>query len=454
MAGKSSESGSSTADACTNCAAGSYSGGSGASCTLCPAGTYNTREGSEIEVDCEDCASGTYNPAEGSASPADCQDCAAGTASSDPGATSPSSCGTCYAGSFAPAGSSTCTSCVAGRYSSEVGLERLDDCLTCAAGKASPLMGATNENACSACTPGSYSTGGNAECLLCAAGKYNTAPSSTQEDECEPCSAGKSSSVQGAYDVASCTSCLAGSYTYPGGGSASCTPCPVGKYGEIEEASYEGACKTCPSGLTSNGGSSSTSQCYPEESIFYNLYMTDPKERIFTYNAASKTNQMAPVFEGEPLTSPTSFLFTSPTTFLVADKDSNKVLKFEYDGTYLEEYAPDHDHPLPSSMKELESLEGEQLLAMCTSAEISLFTTGDNSVGKIDASAVDLIAWGAGEVLFVEEETGDIYKQCFSLGEAGGGCDVMHVLSAGEVAPSKLARYAKGAEDAKLYSAN
>ncbi|GMI25620.1 hypothetical protein TeGR_g13322, partial [Tetraparma gracilis] len=274
LAGKSSEPGSTTSDSCTNCAAGSYSVGSASSCTLCQAGTYNSREGSEVEVDCEDCAPGTYNPAEGSESPADCQDCAAGTASSEHGATSLSSCGTCDAGSFAPAGSSTCTLCVAGRYSSEVGLERLDDCLLCAAGKASPLMGAANENACSACTPGSYSTGGNSTCGLCAAGS------------CEP-----------------------------------------GKYSAVVEAKTDSTCEACPNSLISNGGSSSPSNCYPSPSIFFNLFMTDPKERIFAWGG-SESNHMEAVFEGEPLTSPTSFIFTSPTTFLVSDEDSSKLLRY------------------------------------------------------------------------------------------------------------------------------
>ena len=128
---------------CTACAAGSYSGTSGASaCTACLPGTFYATTGASA---CTACATGTYSVTSGASLSSTCTACAAGTYSVTSGASL----------------SSTCTACAAGTYSVTSGASLSSTCTACSIGL---YTGKTGVSACTACPANTWSASAASNC--------------------------------------------------------------------------------------------------------------------------------------------------------------------------------------------------------------------------------------------------------------------------------------------------
>ena len=212
---------------CSNCPAGSISGGSSSTCTRCQAGFQAPKPGS---VACQPCPAGTYAVEAG----ARCSVCPSGSISG----VASGACSQCNAGHFAKAAVS-CEPCPAGTH-------EVDNqfCSECPPGK---ISGPASQN-CSVCPAGTVSkSSGSWSCDACPAGKYEV-----NSQLCSNCPAG---SISGG-SSSTCTRCQAG-FQAPKPGSVACQPCPAGTYA-VEAGAR---CSVCPSGSISGVASGARSQC-------------------------------------------------------------------------------------------------------------------------------------------------------------------------------------------------
>jgi len=229
------------ADACIDCAAGTYSNAVAASCVDCAAGKYLA----DNRTDCIWCPENSYSVSR-SAGITYCL-CHAGWSGTN------CDCAGCVSGKYTPSdGADACIDCAAGTYSNAVAAS----CVDCAAGKYS----ADNRTNCIWCPENSYSvprsgdityclchagwTGTNGHCAGCVSGKYKATLGS---DACMDCRAGKYSvsvnagpypcrvCIAGKYSVHNrsvCVMCPPNSYSLEGSGAISNCSCNAGWSGE------------------------------------------------------------------------------------------------------------------------------------------------------------------------------------------------------------------------------
>jgi len=392
--------GSNSADACQKCSPGTSSSSSAASCTGCSQGTYSLA----ASPACTSCPPGTFNPDEASTTADACLACPAGSASLTGAAGTNSSCFACSAGTFAPPGSPSCTVCMpgtfnpassstsleaciecdAGYYSSTTAATSASTCAECSSGKASPSTGATSPTSCSSCTAGTYAIAASPTCTLCPPASFNPEESSTSFSACSPCPPG-TSNPSASTSTSSCSACPTGTYSKFGVG---CVACPPATYNPSHSSSSVSSCLTCPAFLTSNGGSTSPSDCYNASTIFYNLYFVDSASRLF----ASKL-----VLEGA-----VSFIFLDSSRLLASS--ANAVLEFSYDGRLKGEFA---SVPNPQGLLYLPNFDPPQV-AVASSVVLFFDLDGheQSSIAVTPSRPLDLALFGADQILIVTESSG------------------------------------------------
>ena len=263
--GHSSPLGSSSPDACTACAAGTYGPSLGGTCIACAMGRYSAAgTGQTSSSTCLACGPGRHTEAPGSTA---CVACAAGR----------------YSAVMQPA--SNCTACPAGKYSTAgAGQTNATTCLECSAGRYSLLAGQSNGSACISCPAGRYSISGAAQanssvCLACGAGRYNTATGQTSPDACSLC---PPNTFHFAGTIAqtsneSCIECLSGRFSVAGADShthcvvqcgqgqfndgTSCAPCPRGTWQNLTLHAHM-TCMMCAAGTSQPAtGQTSATAC-------------------------------------------------------------------------------------------------------------------------------------------------------------------------------------------------
>ena len=176
---------------CTACGAGKYSLEGVTACSYCLAGKYGTMLGSPSSGNCLDCGYGKYNPVQGADDPSDCLSCASGTYTGVNGTTNCSECGVgsfavteasvcslCSPGTFAAARASSCGVCPPGLFSTPDS----PICLACAPGEYNDRNASAN---CSLCEAGRYATGGTSGCLTCTYGTYSSGSGFWYCNECD-----------------------------------------------------------------------------------------------------------------------------------------------------------------------------------------------------------------------------------------------------------------------------
>ena len=269
-------------EACTLCAAGTYSNNTVA-CSACSIGTYSL-PGSSV---CTACPAGTYAWTEGST------ECSAYTcpykASCDPGCTGNSGlCTQCAAGTYKSSyGSASCTSCPLNSYS-PVASYAEDRCFCnpgfewnhgfvqfpCVACQTGYYLQSVGDMQCTrccnnydctqnvvvnnvcVCAAGSYFVSYIGRCYYCEAG---TAKASNGNEACTLCAAGTYSN-----NAVACSACSTGTYSLPG--SSVCTACPAGMYSNQNGSTtctvcvlgskpneMRTACLACPDGSEATG---------------------------------------------------------------------------------------------------------------------------------------------------------------------------------------------------------
>ena len=392
--------GSNSADSCQKCFPGTSSSGSAAACTDCSQGTYSLAS----SPTCTSCPPGTFNAETSSTTAYACLACPAGTASLTEGAGTNSTCVACYLGTFAPPGSPSCTvcppgtfnpapsstsleaciECDAGSYSSTTAATSASTCAECSSGKASSTLGAISPTSCSSCTPGTYAIAASPTCTLCPPASFNPGESSTSLSACSPCPPG-TSNPSASTSASSCSACLAGTYSKFGVG---CAACPPATYNPSPSSSSISSCLTCPTFLTSNGGSTSPSDCYDVSTIFYNLYFVDSASRLF----ASKL-----VLEGA-----VSFIFLDSSRLLASS--ANAVLEFSYDGRLKGEFV---SATSPQGLLYLPDFDPPQV-AVASSVVLFFDLDGNeqSSIAVTLSRPLDLALFGADQILIATESSG------------------------------------------------
>ena len=263
--------GSTAADVCLNCSAGTYAGSEGSvTCTRCAPGTYQGASGTTACLAA--CEPGSYC-AEGAGAPLPCS---GGTYSSATDLSSADQCQTTDPGFYAPTGSTQQTKCSPGTVAPNA---RMSSCVKCAAGKYQANEG---EQTCVACEPGSYCAAGAAAALPCAEGSYSLSTDLTSADGCTatdpgyyastgsteqtPCSPGlmapqprtglcakcDAGTFQENSGSTACVVCYAGSYCRVG--AAAALPCVAGTFSSATGLAAPAECSACPLGAACSTG--------------------------------------------------------------------------------------------------------------------------------------------------------------------------------------------------------
>ena len=220
---------------CCPCPAGKYSEPLSSSCVDCELGQYQEKPGQST---CTECRINTYADQQGSIA---CKQCEQGKFSQ----AGQSICQACPAGKRVSTGQASCTDCRAGRFAPTTA----SSCLACPAGKHQPQPG---QSSCDDCEPGRYAPAindGITNCLTCPKGEFAT---NTTSAKCLPCPSGKFGSELGI-----CSSCTEGRFQNDAG-KKTCVDCPAGKFAPSTSSSE---CTSCPAGKHSPAASASCQDC-------------------------------------------------------------------------------------------------------------------------------------------------------------------------------------------------
>ena len=256
------------------CPPGHYCGSNSQSPTSCDAGTYNINWESTNLGQCITCPSGYYS-LKGSAYCYVCppgaycingvmQSCSSGTYYFGVRGTSSSVCKSCPPGYYCDtntnSGHIVPTSCPAFTYNLVAGGTSVASCLDCPAGYWCPLPATSNNGRIFECPPGSYCTGtGNyTECL---AGTYNYKTGSSASTDCLACPAGYVCPSTSTSHNNPKLSCSLGSYCPSS--STTATACPAGTYSKMDYLTQSSECTTCPAGYFCPGGTTYPIICKP-----------------------------------------------------------------------------------------------------------------------------------------------------------------------------------------------
>ena len=237
----SSKIGSTSSDACIDCASGTYSLGTCQSCIMCPLGKFSNAHSST----CEDCPVNTYANTTQSE---ECYQCPEHQYNDQTGS---SACLLCDAGYHKPDFETSCVSCPS-RFTSNRGSSCFIQCL--------PGSIQLNTQECTPCTPGYFEKDG--VCVACAAGTYQNSAMATDCLLCESNYVSQSGSII-------CDQCGAGTYA----NVDKCSPCPPNTY----KTSGDSECIACPVNLFSQAGSTNILDCiYDSTKRFLNIIVYVP----------------------------------------------------------------------------------------------------------------------------------------------------------------------------------